>query len=147
MLFDYEGSSGIKTGYTKKAGRCLVTSCKRDGLELISVVLNCPPMYEKSKNLLDSCFSSYSNYKLVESDNILGFSTIKDTDQKVGLCIKNDIILPLTIDEYKNIEIKYNYNEIIEKPVKNFDENGYIEIYCKNNLIFKEKIYTIFILK
>lgn len=147
MLYNYEGSNGIKTGYTKKAGRCLVTSCTRNGLNLICVVLNCPPMYETSKILLDNSFNNYKNYTLVESDNILGFVKIKNSEEKVGLCIKNDIVLPLTNEEYNNIDIRYNYNENIEKPQKNFEENGYIEIYCKNNLIFKEKIYTIFILK
>ena len=65
MLNEFDGANGIKTGYTKKAGRCLVSSCFRNGLELICVVLNCPPMFERSKTLLNDSFSSFNNYKSV----------------------------------------------------------------------------------
>lgn len=143
MLNEFDGSTGIKTGYTKKAGRCLVSSCKRNGMELICVVLNCPPMFERSKKLLNGCFSEYSEYKIVESDNIIDFIPLNDSKDTCGVYIKNDVILPLTEEERKNIEIVYDYNKILKKPIKKDDEIGRIKIYCKNNLIFEEKIYTI----
>ena len=51
-----EGGDGVKTGYTKKAGRCLVSSATRDGATVISVVLNCGPMFEESCALIDKAF-------------------------------------------------------------------------------------------
>ena len=54
-----EGACGIKTGYTQEAGRCLVGAAERDGITLVSVVLNCPLMYERSEELLDGGFSQY----------------------------------------------------------------------------------------
>lgn len=141
MLKDFEGSTGIKTGYTKKAGRCLVSSCLRDGMELICVVLNCPPMFERSKELLTNGFKNYVNTKLVESDNVVDF--IKTDVGECGIYIKNDIILPLKEDEMDNIRIEYEYPDFIEGKFKKDTEIGFIKIYCKNNLIFKEKIYTI----
>ncbi len=59
MLKTYEGANGVKTGFTKKSGRCLVSSAKRDGMQLICVTLNCPDMWQKSKTLLDNAFSTY----------------------------------------------------------------------------------------
>ncbi len=141
MLNEFEGSTGIKTGFTKKAGRCLVSSCERDGMELVCVVLNCPPMFERSKNLLTDAYSEYKNYKLVESDNIIGFSEYEN--KKVPLCIKNDIILPLKKDEIDKIEIVYDYPIKFKKPCSKEEELGNVKIYCENNLIFQEKIYTI----
>ncbi len=44
MLYNYEGANGVKTGYTVKAGRCLVSSAERDGMDVITVGLNCPDM-------------------------------------------------------------------------------------------------------
>ena len=139
MLKEFDGSNGIKTGFTKKAGRCLVSSCCRDGLELISVVLNSPPMFERSKELLSNCFNQYKLYKIVESDHIIDF--VYFGKKKIPLHIKNDIVLPLTQEEYKKIEIKYDYPTIIQE--KNDKEIGNIKIYCENNLLFTEKIYTI----
>ena len=137
MLKEFEGSTGIKTGYTKKAGRCLVSSCSRDGLELVSVVLNCPPMFERSKEILSHCYNNFTNYKILESDNIIDFI---DSDKgSIPIYIKKDVILPLTDDEYKNISIKYNY----PNAITNFDDEviGNVEIYTSSNLIFTEKLY------
>lgn len=56
MLKLMSDANGIKTGYTKKAGRCLVSSAERNGRTLICVVLNCPDMYSVSINLLEKGF-------------------------------------------------------------------------------------------
>ena len=57
ILFDYLGGNGIKTGFTKKAGRCLVSSATRDGKTYICTVLNCGNMWEESMRLLDKAFA------------------------------------------------------------------------------------------
>ena len=143
MLKDFEGSTGIKTGYTKKAGRCLVSSCIRDGMELVCVVLNCPPMFERSKELLSNCFNAFSMYNLVSCNNIIDFVDISEDKSKCGVFIKNDIVLPLSDAEKDNLRIEYDYPLIIEKPVVKDQEIGLIKIFCENNLLFTEKIYTI----
>ena len=51
ILSTYEGGDGVKTGFTKKAGRCLVSSATRDGMRIIAVVLNCGPMFEDCASL------------------------------------------------------------------------------------------------
>ena len=137
MLKEFEGSTGIKTGYTKKAGRCLVSSCVKDGLELVSVVLNCPPMFERSKELLNDCYNKYKNYKILDCNNIIDFV---DSDKgSIPVYIKKDVILPLTDSEYENLTIKYNY----PNKITCFDNQviGNIEIYASSNLIFTEKLF------
>lgn len=56
MLFTYDGAMGVKTGYTKEAGRCLVSAAERDGKRIICTVLNSPNMFERSKELLNTAF-------------------------------------------------------------------------------------------
>ncbi len=60
----YSGCTGLKTGYTKAAGYCLSASAKRDGMELIAVVLGCetsPQRFGAAKALLDYGFATYAN--------------------------------------------------------------------------------------
>ena len=59
LLTDYEGAIGGKTGYTGKAGRCLVFCAERDGLTLIGVVLNCPTWFDTATRLLDYGFDNF----------------------------------------------------------------------------------------
>jgi D-alanyl-D-alanine carboxypeptidase (penicillin-binding protein 5/6) len=65
MLWQYEGGDGVKTGFTNRAGRCLVSSATHEGWQLCSVVLNCGPMWEESTHLLNYGFGNYSKQKVV----------------------------------------------------------------------------------
>lgn len=140
LLFNLDGCTGIKTGYTKKAGRCLVSSVNKNGMELICVVLNCGPMFERSTELFNQLFNQYKTYKIIESDHIVGFTKFNGND--IALHVKNDLILPLTNDEYENLNIEYIYPSVINN-IKSEENVGEIQIYVKNNLIFSQKIYTI----
>jgi D-alanyl-D-alanine carboxypeptidase (penicillin-binding protein 5/6) len=59
MLWQYDGANGVKTGYTKNSGRCLVSAAKINGMQLIAVVLNHPNMWADSTALLDYGFDSF----------------------------------------------------------------------------------------
>lgn len=143
LLFNLDGCTGIKTGFTKKAGRCLVSSCYRNGMEVVCVVLNCPPMFEQSKYLINNAFNDYKMTKLIESDHIIGFVDVEKSNKKCGIIVRNDVNLPLTNNEINQLEIIYDYPKSISKNTKNDQEIGNIKIYYKNNLLFTEKIYTI----
>ncbi len=142
MLKNYEGCTGIKTGYTKKAGRCLVTSTDKNGMELVSVVLNCGPMWERSREILNKSYTNYTNKTIALAGEILDFFELKNRSENVGICVHDDIKLPLTNEEIENIDIKFEYNQY-GAPIKKDTPLGFIKIYYKNNLIFEQKIYTI----
>lgn len=142
MLTRLDGCTGIKTGYTKKAGRCLVTSCKRGEIEYVCVVLNCPSMWETTKNLLSVAFEKYRYYTLAEKNNIVGFIT-GVSGSKFPLCIKNDVILPLSDYEANNLKIDYDYPTKTDKALDCDKEIGSIKFYNEKDLLFSEKIYTI----
>lgn len=57
MLRQYDGCIGIKTGYTKRTGRCLVSAAERDGVTLIAVTLGAPDDWRDHTALLDHGFS------------------------------------------------------------------------------------------
>ncbi len=143
ILTKLDGATGVKTGFTKKAGRCLVSSCKRNDMEVICVVLNCPPMFERSMSLIENAFNEYKPYKIIESDNIFDFIDVENSQEKCGVYLKNDVILSLKESEMENLRFEYNYPKKIKKPIKKDQEIGSVKIYCQNNLLFEEKIYTI----
>lgn len=147
LLNRLDGATGIKTGFTKKAGRCLVSSCERNGNEIVSVVLNCGPMFEESEKLINNAFNEFSFIKLLESDEIVDFIAIKNSDEKCAVISKRDIILPLNEEEKNNIKIEYEIPNEINKNISKEDEIGKINIFIKNNLIFSEKLYTIIDIK
>lgn len=66
MLTLYDGAIGIKTGFTKKTGRCLVSAAERDGLTLIAVTLNAPDDWRDHTLLLDYGFDNYERVTLFD---------------------------------------------------------------------------------
>lgn len=64
LLREYEGAIGVKTGFTKKAGRCLVSAARRDGVTLICVTLAAEDDWNLHKTLLDAAFSGIHPTKL-----------------------------------------------------------------------------------
>ncbi len=64
LLTTFDGANGVKTGYTTKSGRCLVGGAERDGMQLISVVLNRYDMWEATKKLLEDAFATYEMREL-----------------------------------------------------------------------------------
>lgn len=74
LLSISEGFNGVKTGFTKKAGRCLVSSCEREGVSLICVTLNASNDWNDHKTLMDLNFRRVSSYEALPSG---GYSVTK----------------------------------------------------------------------
>lgn len=66
LLKSYEGCIGVKTGYTKKTGRCLVSAAERDGVTLIAVTLGAPDDWRDHTAMLDYGFELYDAITLCE---------------------------------------------------------------------------------
>lgn len=143
LLKTLDGCTGVKTGFTDNAGRCFVCSCNRDGMTLISVVLNCGPMFEESARLMNLCFEKFKMYGLLEpyaqGDSIL----VTNGDQEfVQTVTKHGFSYPLTDEEFQSVKIVRNQPEILDAPVVKEQKIGEIEIYLDKDLLFKENIYT-----
>ena len=68
LLRMYDGCIGIKTGFTKKSGRCLVAAAERDGLTFISVTLDAPSDWNDHKKMFDLGFESLEKITLAEPE-------------------------------------------------------------------------------
>ena len=132
MLYSYDGANGVKSGYTVKAGRCLVSSAERNGMDVVTVVLNCPDMYERSKALLDDAFENYKLLNLSENTVFSAGTVLCSLQKPYKLVVKYSGEL-----NYKIIPIADN------KKIKKGDLAARLEIYDSNGLIFNENLYSI----
>lgn len=72
LLWQYEGALGVKTGYTKKAGRILVGAAEQKGRRLISVTINAPNDWQDHKAMLDEGFSRYALQTILDAGQVVG---------------------------------------------------------------------------
>lgn len=132
LLDVYEGICGIKTGFTKKSGRCLVSACERNGRMLIAVTLNAPDDWNDHKSLYDYGFSLFDTCTLgcddIYTECVVGGSTdaisIVSSNKEVYLNKKiadklvRKVMLPQFTYAPVNVgdeigKVYYTYNDVI----------------------------------
>lgn len=143
LLNTFEGGDGVKTGFTKKAGRCLVSSATRDGMRVISVVLNDGPMFEDCAALMDSAFREYKLTQLVPNEVCGRIKVIEGKATEVGAAPAGSFLYPLKEGEAERVNIEYETAEHLFAPVESGQEAGKFSITLDNQLLFTGKLYTI----
>ncbi|MBR6259730.1 MAG: D-alanyl-D-alanine carboxypeptidase [Oscillospiraceae bacterium] len=99
LLREYEGVKGVKTGYTKSAGRILVSCAERDGLRFICVTISDPDDWNDHKNLYDWAFSSFRRVRAISSDEEIEIAVISGTSETVTVKAAEDYTLLLKNDD------------------------------------------------
>ncbi len=100
MLWRLEGADGVKTGFTKAAGRILVSSAVRDGRRLVCVTINDPDDWNDHKSLLEDGFSRYRLKNLVCCGDVLGMVDVLGGEiGQVRLLADDDFQYPIADGE------------------------------------------------
>lgn len=143
LLNSLDGCVGVKTGFTNKAGRCLVSAVERDNMTLVCVVLNCGPMFEESAVLLNKGFDEYENACVVDSKKpIYNEYYYNSTRGQLNLMSEEDYYLPIKKNQENEVIVKYYLNEF-QGDIEEGQEVGKIEVYCDKHLQKTIKLYTI----
>lgn len=128
LLRTYDGCVGVKTGFTKKDGRCLVSAAERDGITLIAVTLNAPNDWNDHKIMLDRGFDAVKRVK-ISSDGIEGYlPTVgaKCDMIKYGAVGESYAILPKDSGE---LRVVIELPRFVFSPVKKGDVIGRAVFY------------------
>ena len=129
MLWLYEGGNGVKTGYTDAAGRCLVSGAKREGVQLVAVVLDSEFMWNDSIALLDYSFKQIKAVKLYNAEsvvkNVLVDSGVKST---VDIAVKEDVVIPMVEEDKQNFVTVVDIPERINAGFAKGDKLGTLRV-------------------
>lgn len=140
LLSKLEGCCGVKTGFTSKAGRCLVSAIEQNETTYVCVVLNCGPMFEESSNLLTSASYEYRNRKIIDKNKeIFNEYIIDNNNGRLFLYATEDFSYPLTDAEMDKIKLEYN---VKLDNAEIGDEVGEIKVFFDNHLIKTVKLIT-----
>lgn len=135
MLQKYEGADGVKTGYTKQAGRCLVSSATKDGRQLAVVTLDAPDDWRDHQALFDYGFETYDTAVIVKAKQAV--NTLDMGRTPVTLVAKNRFAYPLTFNERTKVRAEV----VWEKDMWNtgrgsvHDVWGYLRVYLEGETI------------
>ncbi len=135
----YDGAIGIKTGFTKASGRCLVSAAERDGLTLVCVTLKAPDDWNDHKKLMDYGFSILKNEeKAVVTDNIT-VPVVNSESSKASLKPVRTFNIPYYENKPKYTVI-YCLPRFLYGGVNEGDYVGWAEARAENGLLI-DKVY------
>lgn len=130
LLRIYDGCIGVKTGFTKKSGRCLVSAAERDGVMLIAVTLDAPDDWKDHSAMLDYGFTQYESVTLCEAESVrVTLPVTGGTAEAVTLCNRNMLraTLPITHGE---ITYTVEAPHFAYAPIQSGDSVGRIIFRC-----------------
>ena len=125
LLTFCEDCTGVKTGYTKKAGRCLVSAFSDSGREIVIVTLNAPDDWRDHMKLRDWAFSAYSCQTLVaEGEQVAEISVIGGNAGKVAVVAGSKIEALLSAEELARVSREIVAPQFVYAPVTAGEQCG-----------------------
>ena len=154
LLGNYEGVYGVKTGFTFNAGRCLITACKKNDLDVIVVVLGANTKKDRTTDSVKILNYVNSNYKMKDLSSIINSSFKKEeesfynmircdklvTGPSIYLVTDSNTTFPILKNEEAYISTKcFAFNKFAESIEKD-TKVGEMQIYVGNNLLTRYSI-------
>ena len=132
LLTTYEYCTGGKNGYTPRAGKTLVTTASKNGLNLTIVTLSDGDIYNNHIDLYEDFFSKYKRYKIIDKNKFRIDKEFVDED----VYLEDSFYYPLTSNEVNDIKTVVHFLDDSAT-----DEIGTIEIFLSNQKIGELPIY------
>ena len=144
LLFTEENCIGVKTGFTDNAGRCLVNAHEENGMQIISVVLNCQPMFEECDRLTKLALENYTMKEFIKPYNFVSNIGLTSSDKsEIGVITVEGYSKPILKAEEDLYEIRYNLPSELTAPIELNQVVGTVEILYGDEVIYAGDLITI----
>lgn len=134
LLKTLEGATGVKTGFTKKSGRCLVSSAEREGVSLICVTLNCSDDWNYHTALYNEYFSKLSSVSLKKFVPKIELPVCSGSSKTVILS-PEDVFASLFEGETERVDVIVSKPPFVFAPIEKGDMLGKVYFYINGELI------------
>ena len=132
LLWQVPGADGVKTGYTKAAGRILVSSAIRDGRRIVAVTIHDPHDWQDHAAMLEQGFSRYALKQVVSKGDVLGRVEVLECGQ-VDLLAGEDFVYSLAEDE--SLTIGLSGPGFVYAPVVEGADAGFANILLEGRTV------------
>ncbi|QUH20733.1 D-alanyl-D-alanine carboxypeptidase family protein [Alkaliphilus sp. B6464] len=131
-----DGGDGVKTGYTRRSGRCLVASATRNDMQLIAITFNDYDWFNTTKRLLDESFNIYKPYTLFDEKQIITKARVLDGKKKeVSLKPFKSSIIPMDKEEDKKLLTVIDMPKVLHAPIEKGQRIGKMTTYLYGKII------------
>lgn len=142
LLGNYEGLIGVKTGFTKKSGRCLVTAVEREGKRVIVVTLNAPDDWNDHKSLLDYGLSKTEVVEFKNND-LTDVLPVISGDADLVRIKSEEKSFCTALKSANNVTRNIILPKFIYTPVSAGELVGRVEYLLESKIIATSNIYSV----
>lgn len=142
LLTMYDGVYGVKTGFTDEAGRCLVSACERDGINLICVTLNDRNDWNDHMAMYDYGFETAHNIQLDIPENLSMNIAGAETDSLSLTAGAEPVEVTVFSADKSDFEYKVISAPFVYAPVREGDETAQLSIICNDREIRRIPLYA-----
>lgn len=132
---------GVKTGYTKSCGRCLVSAKEQNGRMLICVTLSDPDDWQDHKTLYAYGFSQYSSMEILGAGDCGSVPLVSSGKKASRLYTAESCSLWMTAEEVKNLRIELRGPRFWYGAVTAGQHYGTIKISLEGTVLFETAVY------
>jgi D-alanyl-D-alanine carboxypeptidase (penicillin-binding protein 5/6) len=147
LLWRNENVDGVKTGHTESAGYCLVTSAKKDGMRLITVVLGTDSdnaRMDASQALLSYGFRFFETHKLYESGTELASTRVwKGNVESVSLGLDEPLYVTIPRGQYDALTATMSINKQIMAPVPAGTALGTVQVKLGDTIVAEQELVSL----
>ena len=133
----YQGTTGLKTGFTSSAMYCMSATAERDGMELIAVVMKSPSTnqrFDDARALLDYGFANYTVVPVYPDAPLAPVDVLLGTSAQVQPRLERDCRLLVRKGEEGQVTTRLSLAEDLEAPVEQGQTLGTLEVYVGDEL-------------
>ncbi len=141
LLSLYEGTVGIKTGFTKESGRCLVGACRKDGVTVVTVTLSASNDWNDHISMFDYAFSQYTSYTLCKKGEFLISVPVAGTGRYVSISPKKTV--SVSLKKGSEIRVYIEHTPLVFSPVQKGDTVGYANFTSEGKIIARVPLYSL----
>ena len=136
LLWQLDGADGVKTGYTRAAGRILVSSASRQGRRLVAVTINAPNDWSDHIALMENGFAQFSEKQIIKAGQCLGTASLIGGEQDaVELVATEDFFYPTSKKE--QLDVQLGAHGIVFAPVCKGQDAGYAYVLLDGQVVGK----------
>lgn len=141
LLRLYPDAVGVKTGFTKKSGRCLVSAAERGGRRLIAVTLNDPDDWDDHIDMLNTAFAQFQEYTLhTAGQTLIQVPCEGGTISSLSCQAQADVTLWLTQAEYGELETIVTGPRFVYAPVTSGSAYGAVTYQLHGKVLAQDTL-------
>ena len=141
LLSTYEGALGVKTGYTRAAGRCLVFAAERENMTVVGCVLNDPNWFQDAATIMDNGFAAYDMVTVLQENENVGLIPVENgVRETVAVYAEEALKAPMKEGALPRVETFLP--SVLPAPVKKGMQVGEAVLYDEGKRITSVPLYA-----